>query len=394
MAILCIPVSYRIGWQLSGSQRVAFISGLIAILSPDLLFYSNYVMSDVPNILVVLTFTSVLISALTNGKWYWILFTMLIGSFATLLRSENIILLVLALVVLIISTIWKWVKSGIERKRYLAPIGLAFVVALLPLFWWSGHNNRVHGFWGMSNYQGEVFYDGWVYSGDANRLSFSDQNSPSVQKIDEVLNKYPAEITDKSGVPTGWEIYPSLLAAGYSTDQAFELMASAAWDSIIHDKKKSVKLLFIKYKAGLRPEITHNITYPLPDEKTKKDEMKAEFFDEDTLVVPFLVTLQRQINAYTIQWYPRIYPIWVLFCIFTVFISSLRSPFEKWGTLTIITASRIFIPLTIGVAFWRYSLAGWILAQIIAVNWMWVFIYGIKNILLDSRISNPNSTYC
>lgn len=393
MALLCIPVSYRIGWQLSRNWQVAFISGLIAMLSPDLLFYSNYIMSDVPNILVVLIFISLLISALADEKWYWIPFTMLIGSFATLLRSENIVLLILGLVVLVAAAIWQWVNSGVERKRRIVRIGLAFIVALLPLFWWSAHNNRVHGFWGMSNYQGEVFYDGWVYSGDANRLSFSDRSSPAVQTINEVLKKYPAVITDKSGVPTGWEIYPSLLDAGYSTDQAFDLMASAAWDSIIHDKKKAVRLLFIKYKAGLKPEITHNITYPLPDEQPIKDEMKAEFFDEDTLVIPFLITLQRQINESTIQWYPRIYPTWVLFCIFTVFISWLRLPLEKWTTLTIITATRIFIPLTIGVAFWRYSLAGWIPAQIIAVSWIWGFIYGIKNILLDSTVSNPNSTY-
>ena len=135
----------------------------------------------------------------------------------------------------------------------------------------------------------------------------------------------------------------------------------------------------MKYQDGLSPEvITYNVTYPLPGEPPRFDSYKIAYFDEETLNIPALIRLQRQINTWTIKFYPRIYPTWVLFCLLTIFLSLFRSPWDNWLALTTITASRIFIPLTLGVAFWRYTLAGWIPAQIIAISWIWLFFSGVK----------------
>ncbi|MFM1932979.1 MAG: hypothetical protein RL226_2282, partial [Bacteroidota bacterium] len=378
IAIACIPVSYRVGWQVSKKQSVALISGLLAVLSPDLLFYSNYIMSDVPNIFIVLTFITVLLSALNGTDKRWILSTMLVGSFAILWRSENIVMLTFGVLALAGSAVLGQINSGRPARKYLIYLGMSLFAALLPILWWSGHNLRVHGFFGMSNYQGEVFYDGWIYFGDASNLSFSDPNSAAVQAINDVMKKYEVIVTDKSGVPTGWELYPAMLEAGYTPKQTFDLMASAARDSIMRNKETAIKLLFMKYNDGLTPEITHNITYPLPDEPPRVDSYKIDYFDEETLSIPALIRLQRQINTWTMTFYPRIYPTWVLFCILTIFLSLFRSPLDKWIALTCITASRIFIPLTLGVAFWRYTLAGWIPAQIIAISWMGIFFSGVR----------------
>lgn len=388
IAMACIPVSYRVGWQISRKQSVAFISGLLTVLSPDLLFYSNYVMSDVPNIFIVLTFITLLFSALDDMDKRWVLSTMLVGSFAILWRSENIVMLAFGVLALAGSAIWGQTRDGIPAKNRLIYIGVSLFAALLPILWWSGHNLRVHGFFGMSNYQGEVFYDGWIYFGDASGLSFSDPDSAAVQAINNVMSQYEVIISDRSGAPTGWELYPAMLEAGYTPKQTFDLMASAAQDSILRNKETALKLLFMKYHDGLSPEVnTYNITYPLPGEPPRLDSYKINYFDEESLSIPALIRLQRQINTWTMKFYPRVYPTWVLFCILTIFLSLFRSPWDRWLALIGITASRIFIPLTLGVAFWRYTLAGWIPAQIIAISWIWVFFYGIKVLFQKNDIA-------
>jgi 4-amino-4-deoxy-L-arabinose transferase-like glycosyltransferase len=385
IALACIPLSYRIGWQLSRNQKMAFVAGLIAVLLPDLMFYSNYVMSDVPNIFCVLAFMTLLISALESNEPYWLFWTMLAGSFAALLRSENIAMLGIGLLFLFGSTIWHNLRTGTPIQNRLIQIGASFGIALLPILWWSAHNLNVYDFFGISNYQGEVFYDGWVYSGDANHLSFSDPNSKAIKTIHDAMNKYPGTITDKSGIPTGWEIYPSLLKVGYTPDEAFHLLASAAWDSIKHDPALAIKLLFIKYRSGLKPEITFNNTYPLPGERQSTDDLKTSFFHTERVNLPILILLQRQINTMLMEWYPRLYLFWILSCLFFVFISLFRSPWDTWDAIVVLTLSRIFIPLSIGVAFWRYTLAGWLPAQIIAVSGLWILSRGIR-VVFGGRI--------
>lgn len=391
MAIACVPLSYRIGWQLGKNRWIAFASGLVTALSPDLFLYSNYLMSDLPNVFLVLIFCTAMISALKNLDARWIIAAALIGSFAALFRSENVALLLIGAGALILSILWRWWKGSLANVAVnLRNVAFAFVLAALPLLWWSAHNQKAYGFFGLSNYAGEVFYDGWIYFGDASGLSFTDQSSPAVKQINSAIEKYPIATTDPSGTPTGWEIYPSLLKAGYTTEQAFNLFQSAAWDSIKKNKSLAAKLLFIKIEDGLTPGTTHMLTLPLPEEDFQTPKMG--YFDQENLSIPLFINMQREFNKHLQKWYDTVFPYWVYLCLFAMILSLARSPRAIWITLILITATRIFIPNIMGLSHWRYTIAGLIPLQIIAVNFLAVLIHAAISVFKRNHIAdNLNS---
>jgi hypothetical protein len=379
LALACIPVSYWLGWKISRNRAIAVLSGLIATLSPDLYFYSNYAMTDVPNILLVLLFCVFLLTALESMQPRWIFVTLLTSAFAILLRSENILLLLIGAFILAVEAFQRWLQNrSFDWKKIFLSLTLAFFIASLPVLWWSAHNKRVYGFFGMSNYFGVVIYDGWVYYGDASHLAFSDQNSAAIQKIKGATEKYPITITDKNGFATGWETYPALIKDGYTTDQAMNLLKSAAQDSIQKNKALTLKLLFLKLQAGFQPEITFRTTYSLPGEAVFST--NSEFFDADNISIPPLIKLQRGVNDFLGLWYPRLYPIWMLVSVLALTLSIFRQPMLSWVALIAVVATRIFIPLTLSVPFWRYTLAGWIPLQIITISWILIFAQGIQSI--------------
>ncbi len=377
IAFACLFPAYRLGWQWSGSYTIALIAGFLVVFSPDLMAYASVVMSDVPNIFLVLTFLTLHVSALQKPEPKWVFATLLTGSFAVLLRSENLVMLAIGAIWLMATPLYSWRKTRALDTRRLQIVALAILAAALPVLWWSAHNQRVHGFFGMSNYQGEVFYDGWVYYGDALGTPFSNPDSRAYQVIQQAIEAHPIEITDQKGVPTGWEIYPAVLAAGYTPNQAFDLMESAAWDSIRANPARAVEILFNKYQRGLTPGLQPMLVYPLPGEDGFAEIWRDEYFYQKTPNLPLLIGLRRAIDDSLRASYPRLYPGWVLFALLTVFLSFFRAPRLAWSAHALITASRILFPMTIGVAFWRYALAGWIPAQITAIAWLWVFAQGL-----------------
>ncbi len=377
IAFACLFPAYRLGWQWSGSYTIALIAGFLVVFSPDLMAYASVVMSDVPNIFLVLTFLTLHVSALQKPEPKWVFATLLTGSFAVLLRSENLVMLAIGAIWLMATPLYSWRKTRALDTRRLQIVALAILAAALPVLWWSAHNQRVHGFFGMSNYQGEVFYDGWVYYGDALGTPFSNPDSRAYQVIQQAIEAHPIEITDQKGVPTGWEIYPAVLAAGYTPNQAFDLMESAAWDSIRAHPARAVEILFNKYQRGLTPGLQPMLVYPLPGEDGFAEIWRDEYFYQKTPNLPLLIGLRRAIDDSLRASYPRLYPGWVLFALLTVFLSFFRAPRLAWSAHALITASRILFPMTIGVAFWRYALAGWIPAQITAIAWLWVFAQGL-----------------
>ncbi|MDW8276888.1 MAG: hypothetical protein RMJ85_02605 [Anaerolineales bacterium] len=377
-ALASIFPAYRLGWQLSHSPTIGLLSGLLVVLSPDLLSYTGVVMSDVPNIFFVLTFLSLLISALQDPAPRRVFGALLTGSFAVLLRAENLAMLALGALWLLAAPFYNWKRTRAFDKQRFGITALATLAAALPILAWSAHNQRVHGFFGMSNYGGEVLYDGWVYYGDALGTRFSHPDSPAIQAIQAVIQAHPITITDPKGVPTGWEIYPAMLAAGYTSNQAFDLMGEAALDSIRANPLRAAEILFHKYQHGLTPRLEPLYTYPLPGEPGFGELWRDEYFYQQTPNLPRLIALRRALDDVLRANYPRLAPIWVSFTLTTVFLSFFRRPWPLWSVHTLITASRILLPLTLGVAFWRYALAGWIPAQITALAWLWLLVASIR----------------
>lgn len=381
IAFACLFPAYSLGWQLSKHQGVAFASGLIAVFSPDLTTYASIVMSDVPNTFFVLTFLTLLVFVLQKPGSKWVYLTLLTGSFAVLLRPENLVILAIGILLLLISAVHEWYRKAKMDFRAFLAIGLASLIAIAPILWWSAHNQRLHGFFGLSNYFGEAFYDGWVYYGDALGVNFSNPDSPAVQAISEAIKAHPIQITDRKGVPTGWEIYPALLSAGYTPNQAFDVMKRAALDSILNNPILAIEILFNKYQRGLTPYMDQIVTYPLPGEELFGKTLRNEYFYEQTLNLPSLIRLRRQIDGFLRSGYPSLYPGWVLFVLLAVFLSLFRTPWLVWSAHAGIVTYRILAPLAIGAALWRFVLPGWLPAQITALSWLWVIVHGLGRII-------------
>jgi hypothetical protein len=389
ISLACIPVSYQIGWQLSRNRQVAFCCGLIAILSPDLYFYANYVMSDLPNLFFVLLFCWCLIVGLETAKWQWIMGTMLSASFATLIRSENALLIAIGFVALLVSFLARG-RGGTLGKQAVLSLGAASLLAILPIVWWLNYNQRLHGYQSSTDYLGHVIYDGWVHFGNASGFSFTDPNSGAVKTIEQTIMNYPIIVEEPSGVPTGGEIYPSLIEAGYTPEQAFELLKEATLDSIRSNKRLAFEILVLKLETGLEPKPLLDITLALPNEPVRTDEVKPEFFDIESLSIPRLIRLQRWSDL-TVNWvYMHLYAIWVIFCLLALSLSLFHKPMLTWAALILIIATRILIPLTLGLPGWRFILSAWIPLQISAIIWIFLFAKGIKVVSQGHHSSQSN----
>jgi 4-amino-4-deoxy-L-arabinose transferase-like glycosyltransferase len=393
MAIGCVALNYRLAWQLSRKRWIAFLSGFATLLLPDLYFFSNYVMSDLPNIFLISLFSTVLISAMQTYKSRWVFSAFLIGSFAILLRSENMVLMAIGIAALSAPLIWNWLAKLIKGdndknavrtgKRKLGVICLATLIALLPVLWWSAHNYRNFGFFGMSNYAGEVFYTGWVYYGEASGYHFLDPDSQAVQKIKGAIENYPIKNMDPSGVPTGWNLYPSLMASGYTSVQAFSLMADAARDSIKNNTQMAWDILRIKLMDGLTPRTTNMYTFPLPGEPNKQREIAQQFFDFESLRIPWLIKTQRAIYNITQIWFDSFYQFWIWMGLFAAYFCLQRKPTLMWSALVLIMVTRIFIPDIMGKADWRYTISGLVLMTMLTIAWLTSLGYGIRSVISD-----------
>lgn len=393
LALTLVPLSYRIGWQLSGQRRVAFLAGAATALIPDLYFFSNFLMSDLPNLVIVSGFTTLLISAFQSGKKRWILSSLLVSSFGTLLRSENLALLALGAITLAAQPIWEWFirrKPGnllITFIQRAVTVSIALCLALLPILWWSFQNYRNYGFFGMSNYAGEVFYTGWIYYAEASGYPLTNPSSPAVKAIHSAIEEFPIERMNAAGVPTGWNIYPSLIKAGYTSSDAFKLMSDATRDSIRSNPRLAREVLIVKLKDGLTPVPTQMKTFNLPGEEPIEENLKQQFFRNEKLRLSSIIRLQRAIYQPVQVFYQDFYPLLVWAGLIAAYFCLLRKLELTWWTLIIIALTRIFIPDIMGKSDWRYTLSGMVLIQAITVQWLAAIFRGIKNIFLEKKRS-------
>jgi hypothetical protein len=310
-------------------------------------------MSDVPNVFFGLLFCSLLLSALETFSWKIIAAGILTASFAALIRPENVLLLV-------IGAGFLFIKIVCERRdslRHFQILGAVTLLAVIPLLGWSAHNYRVHGFFGLSNYAGEVLYDGWVYFGEASGYQITNLDSPAVQSIEEVIQVYgmPA---DSIAAPTGWELYPLLLKHGYTGEQAIELLGDAAKDSIRKDPELSMRLYSLKLQKSFIPDAIMLITFPLPKDGATTQPWKEEYFNEEKLLFPTLIPLQRLVYDSLRKFNRYFYYPLVIFCLGILFLAIYQKQFFVWMPVIAITASRLFVPITIGLANWRYIISG------------------------------------
>ena len=394
IAIACVLVGYRLGWQLSKKRWIAFSVGFITMLLPDLYYYSNFIMSDLINLFLVVLFASLLLDALENNSFFRILLPLVVASFATLLRSENLLLLVIGIFCLGIQPAWDWLK-GISHKKdvpsqrhnlkSLGILFLAVLIALVPLCLWSFKNLQLNGRFSLRNSPGTVLYDGWIYYTEASGIEIRDEDSSAVQEIEYWITVYPIEITDSSGIATGGEIYPSLIKAGYSSQEAFQLLEQATLNSLKSNLALIPKILKLKVKDAFKPIIYHTVTFPLPGESLQISDIYTEYFSPSIISIPQIINLQRAFYEFFHNHLTGIYRFITLLSLAAAFFSLYRSPFLKWFTLLIIMLTRIFITNLISIAMWRYTIAGIGLLVVFGVMGIAVLIYGFKDIFIQSK---------
>jgi len=397
IAIACVLLAYRLGWQLSKKRWVAFCIGFATMLLPDLYYYSNFIMSDLINIFLVMLFTSLLLEASEKYSFVHVLLPLLVASFATLLRAENLLLLPIGVVYLGFQPGMDWLKVNMHKKnaqpqshnaRSLTILFLALLISLLPLLWWSCKNLQLNGYFGVRNSGGTVLYDGWVYYAEASGIDFQDDDSPAVQEIEHWIDIYPIEDTEKENVATGGKIYPSLIKAGHSPQEAFDLLEQAALDSIKANYRWIPKIVELKLKDAFKPRIYHMFTYPLDGESTQPAEVYAEFFNTNNVTVPFLINTQRAFYEIFQNHLAKIYRFFTLFALVAALFSLYRKPFLQWFTLVVIVLTRIFISNLISIAMWRYTMAGIVFLVVFGLIGSAVLIYGIQDILTQKKGSN------
>jgi len=391
IAIGCVLLNFRLGWQLSKKRWIAFSVAFITMLLPDLYYYANFIMSDLINIFLILLFSTLLIDALEKNDFKHLLLLMLVGSFATLLRAENLLLLPIGIFCLGFPPAWDWLKGMCKKKNKqpqqsnlhsLKILFLALLIALLPLLWWSNKNYQLTGDIILDNSSGMVLYDGWVYYTEASGLDFQDDNSPAVQEIRHWINVYPIEATDREIVATSVETYSSLIKAGYSSQEAIDLLEKAAVDSIKANRALIPKILTLKFKDAFKPRIYHTLTYPLEGETAQFSETYLTYFDPSIVSIPFLINAQRSFYEFFYTHLASIYRTFTLFSLAAAFFSLYRRPFLQWFTLVILVLTRIFISNLISIAMWRYTIAGIGLLVVFSVLGVAVLYYGFKDTFL------------
>jgi hypothetical protein len=301
---------------------------------------------------------------------------MLAGSLTVLLRSENIILLYLGIASLSGVAWWKWrsresLPSGqilLLKDLYgrLGWIFMSVVLAFLPILGWSAHNARHHGFFGLSNYAGEVLYTGWVYEAEASHISFADDSSSATQAIAEAYGDFKGD-SPGARVPTGWMIYPSLVEDGHTGEQALEILRQAAVDSIKKDYLVTMNVLLVKIEDSFKPTMAAARTIRLPSEPAGTSNSNPEYFDEEDFGVPFLILLQRYVYEILDWFYLHVYPAWAWFCVAATILCFYRKPFSLWGPLSLITMTRVFLPNLFGLSHWRPVVSGLVLMEICAL---------------------------
>ncbi len=375
LAFGCIPLTNRLGWQLGRRRWFAFVVGLLTALLPDLYVYSSYVLSEAPDVFFALLYCTLLISALETLSPSWIVAAALAGSFTVLVRSENLVALAIGLAFLLMRIIWLRRTAALpsaaaevgqpKPSAKLWHFGLAVLIAAVPLLAWSAHNARVYGFFGISDYGGEILYDGWIYYGESSRLAITSQDSPAVQAIRAA---YKPRSADGSPVPTGWEIYYSLLAHGYNSEQSFGLLGQAAIDSIRNDLSLAGRILMIKVRDGFEPNPFIPGTFPLPGEMPQAENLNASYFDKEPLLVPALVPVQQFMNRLMVTWYRGVFTVWFWLGLTMIFIALYRRPPFVWIPLVLIAANSIFLPTIVGMSMWRYVLFGLVLIPIFILS--------------------------
>lgn len=384
-AIGCVYFGFQITWLLAKKRSLAFGVGMITLLLPDLYFYANYVMSDLPNIFLVLMFTTFYLESVDKSTFRNILLMFLAGTFAFILRSENVLLIAIGIFGLSFKFLDKLVNRVFNNKKIqweksegtlLKRMIIAILIAMLPVLFFSIENYSRNGYFGLRGSPGTVLYDGWIYYSEASGIEIIDESSPAFQEIDTLIAQYPVQITDSTGVATGGEIYHSLVKSGLTPEESYQLLIRATKDSLQKNLDLIPQILRLKIRDAFKPKITHVVTFPLPGESFASGEKYSTYFEDLIVRIPLFIKTQRYLYDIFHQNLAGIYRLVSIASFISIFFMMFQKPLQRWLILGLVTLTRIVISNMISLAMWRYTIAGLVLLVIFGVLTLAALAYG------------------
>ena len=120
LAIGTVMLTYGIVWELLKNYWAAFLAGFLVAIRPDLLAYSDELLSEVPTAFFTALFAFFAVRFFSRGQVKWLYLASLSGSFLTLIRTENrlqILLLFLFVGMMIFQSYWQGQKSAGDQDR-------------------------------------------------------------------------------------------------------------------------------------------------------------------------------------------------------------------------------------------------------------------------------------
>jgi hypothetical protein len=357
-----VLLAFGVGKIITQKNWVAFICGLLVLLSPDITASSNIILSEsvVPFFVFLFVFTA--LKYLQTGRIYMIYFCFLVVLATWSLRTEN---LVLGFVFLTATGIQLGLKKlsnrEIEIKRTALHLIIALSMVILPMVYWYSFLEKPMSKL-VSTFRAAVVYSGWVQFGERTGMSFLDHSSPAVQVIKDAHEQSIGFYLGKPQPNIGetWNDYRNMISIGMTDDEVADIFYQATIDSIRADPGKALELIFVKFKYTFRftSQAGYWDTDSLPGEDPPPDLHRfRRYFSVELVHFPKIIKLQRSLNDFFNDKL-RIYTYWYWFCLIGTVIFLFRKPYYQGVLLGGVIFLQIVWPPIIGFGEPRFLLRG------------------------------------
>ena len=396
----CVFLAYGIGWQLVRKHWFAFLCGFSVIMTPDIVIYSNVALSELLMAFLVLLFMYFGLKYLTGSGLRWLYFSLITGIFLVLLRLENLAL-VLVFGLLVIGQFLQSCRQGqqpaLSIRRFGSHIIIVGILAALPVTGWLLLRRVATKDADMAHYNQVVWYDAWIYFGEAYDFPITDHNSLAVQTIqqaytmqEEAGKRAGADESAKFG--NTWYDYANLTLSGYTPGEAAEIMYRAAMDSIIKSPWRTIQLYLLKLETAFAlGGGNYWDTAPLPGEHwVEQGYGKSNFFDDDAIPASSeMIQLQRDINNlwYILYESKPFYGIWLWAGLISAAVwgfGLLHRPVFPWLFLAWVIFARVELIYIAGYGLPRYLVPGVALLNISALAAVFVLLQWITTSALNA----------
>ncbi len=395
LAIGCVLLTYGIVLELTKNHWAALFAGVLVAVRPDLLAYSDELLSEVPTAFFTALFAFFAVLFFARSKMKWLYLASISGSFLTLIRTENrlqILLLFIFVGMMIFQSFWQKQKSeGIRTVKH----GLiCLIISLIPIFAWSYHNLQSHGFFGLSNYTYTQIYGGVImasYKVDQNP-PIVNLDSPAVKKIQVASNayleegkeSYPGIVTDGYRVGTYGKFERSAVFKYYDlTEKEFSsLFTQAAIDSVKARPLAYLELLLLKLQTALLPPTLRIREYS--GFRGSIEPFFRDYHPPQQPRYPMLIDLKQMIFDLYKQFGPVI-RLWRYFSVLSIFLCLFFKPSLRWWFLSASTLTAVIFPVMLGLPYPRYTLYGASLFSSVAVAGVWWLGKNLPRVLKQVR---------